>query len=171
MMRQVIVEGLRPRGEVHLTLVRGDITPAEQRAIIEGRFDRGLGRRIQDRIIVRNLVTNTGRADFVTRIAGSASTVPTHLAVGTTAITPAVTDTTLSGELMRKALTTSAAFQTYYIRYAVTFTTTDFNNTILGMALFSAAAAGDMFAIVSTSVTKDGTQSLVADWRIQLLSS
>ena len=156
-------------GEVHFTVIRGDITPEEEASILADDVDPELEERIISRQVIHNLVTNTGRAGIATLMA-SGTTRPTYFAVGTSAITPAVADTTLTGELTRKALSTSTTIATYFSRFAVTFTTGDFNNTVRGVALFTAAAGGDMWTEASANVLKNASSTLVCDWRINVLT-
>lgn len=169
-MKHTIRDRARLRGEVRIYVVEGALTDAESRRLIEG--DEELRKRVVERCIVRNLVTNVGRAAIASRIINGASvTIPSHLAVGTNPITPSATDLHLSFEIFRKALSTVAVFNTYYQRYAVNFTPSDFADTVTEMGLFTASAGGDMWAIVAASIVKTSSQSLVAEWRIQVLSS
>lgn len=129
--------------------------------------------RLVRRVIERNLITNTGRSEITSRIINGATvTIPGWIAVTQTAIVPAATDTTLTGETNRKANSTVAVLATYYSRFVSTFTSADLGAvTVLGLGLFTAAAAGNMWAIVSTSVAKSASESLVCEWRIQTLSA
>lgn len=162
-----IVERIGVRGEVHLTVVRGTPTPADEARILAGHVDPDLAARIMSQEVIYNLVTNTGRAGIAT-IMATGTTRPTYIGVGNTAITPAVGNTSLSGEINRNVITTSAQFQTYYARYAATFAAGDFNDTVRGIGLFTSSSAGDMWALVSANTVKDGSSALVADWRLNV---
>jgi hypothetical protein len=155
------------RGEVHLTVVRGDLTPEETTRILARDIDSVLGQRLVSHESAYNLVTNTGRANIATIVA-TGTTRPLYIGVGNTAITPAVTSTALSGEINRNAITTSVQFATYYARFAVTFASGDFNDTVRGIGLFTSSSGGDMWALVSSSVVKDASSALVCDWRLQI---
>ena len=157
-------------GELRLVVWHGDVSDAEALAHLDGFW---LPRRIVDDRIFGNLITNTGRSDITSRIINGASvTIPGWIAATQTAIVPAATDTVLTGETARKAVSTVAVLSTYYQRYVATFTSADLGAvTVTGAGLFTAAAAGSMWAIVSTSVAKSATDSLVAEWRIQSLAS
>lgn len=165
------LDGIRPVGEIHLTTVAGSLSPEDCRRILAS-DDEDLEGRVLAREVVRNLVTNTGRSDLVLRVVnGTTAASPTYWGIGTTVITPAVTDTSLTGETTnRKALSTIAAFATYYLRYAVTFTPADFNLTVRGVALFTSSSGGDMWTEAATNTAKSTSQSLVCDWRVQVLT-
>lgn len=167
-----LLDGIRPVGEVHLSVVAGSVSPDDYRRILASDND-DLGGRVLAREVVRNLVTNTGRSDVALRIInGSTAVSPTYWGIGTTVITPAASDTSLTGETTnRKALSTIATFATYYLRYAVTFTPSDFNLTVRGVGLFTSSSGGDMWTIAATNTAKSTSQSLVADWRVQVLSA
>lgn len=165
-------DGVRPIGEVHLSVVAGSVSPEDYQRILASDTE-DLGGRVLAREVVRNLVTNSGRSGVVQRVInGSTAISPTYWGLGTTAITPTASDTSLTGETTdRKALTTIAAFGTYYLRYAVTFTAAQFSGTLRGVALFTASTGGDMWAIAGTNTSKSTSQTLVCDWRIQVLSA
>ena len=162
-----LIERVALRGEVHLTVVRGDITPADEARILADEIDDELWQRIVSREVVHNLITNIGRANTATILA-TGTTRPLYIGVGNTAITPAVTDTSLSGEIDRNAISTSVQFQTYYARFAATFTAADFNDTVRGVSLNTSSSGGDIWALVSANTVKDGSSALVADWRLQI---
>lgn len=159
-----VMERVGLRGEVHLTVLRGDPTPNEVSDVLAGRI-------APERVItyqyIPNLVTNTGRAGTAT-IMATGTTRPTYIGVGNSAITPAVTDTSLSGEIDRNSITTSVQFQTYYARFATTFGAAEFNDTVRGIGLFTSSSGGDMWALVSANTLKDASSALVVDWRIQV---
>ena len=163
-----IRDGLRLEGEATFIVLRRDPTDDELARILGGEMHPLVIRRAKS----RNLVTNTGRSDITSRIInGAAVTIAGWIAVTQTAITPSATDTTLTGETARKANSTVAVLSTYYQRFVTTFTSADFGAvTITGAGLFTAAAAGNMWAIVSTSLVKGATESLVVDWRLQTIS-
>ena len=168
-----IDEGQRMRGEVILTVLDRDPTDAELRAVLDGAYSPLAARRIVRQVTVGNLITNVGRADITSRIInGNTTTIAGWIAVTQTAIVPAATDTTLTGETARKACSTVSVLSTYYQRYAATFTSADLGAvTIMGLGLFTAAAVGNLWAIVSTSLAKTASESVVAEWRIQTLAS
>ena len=164
-----LLDGLRVQGEVVFTVLSREPNEHEMFELLCGYPPRRLLR--QQR--VANLITNTGRSDITSRIInGAAVTIPGWIAVTQTAIVPAATDTTLTGETARKANSTVAVLSTYYSRFVSTFTSADLGAvTVTGAGLFTAAAVGSMWAIVSTSVAKAASDSLVVEWRIQTLAS
>ena len=157
------------RGELRLVRWPGRVSEDEALAYLDGRWHPDL--RLTD-VMFGNLVPNTGRSEITSRIINGATvTIPGWIAITQTAITPAATDTTLSGETNRKVCATVAVLSTYCQRYVTTFTSADLGAvTITGAGLFTAVAAGNMWAIVSTSLAKAASDSLVAEWRIQTLS-
>ncbi len=161
-MALAVADRLRVRGEVTFWLVAGELDPREIERVISGE-------RVAQRVVRRNLVTNVGRIQIVKRITDQAGvTSPTHIALGTTVITPAVTHTTLAGETFRKACSTVAPFQSYFARYVATLQTTEANGTLRGAGLFDAATAGNMWAEVAINIVKTSASTLVVEHKIEV---
>jgi len=156
------MELIKVRGELRFVLVRGKWT---QRMVMRYLDDLWHPSDVVRDQWIPNLITNVGRANEASLSVGAGGTAYSHIAVGTTVITPAATDTSLTGELFRKACSTVTVLSSYTQRYVTTFLPGDFNNTVRGFGLFDAAAAGNMGAIVSANVLKDASHSLVAEWR------
>ena len=162
MAKLVTVDAIGVRGELRLVLWHGNVQDDEAMACLNGVWR---SRRMVLDITLPNLVTNVGRALVASLGTASGGTAYSHMAVGTTVITPAATDTTLTGETFRKACSTVATLSSYTMRFVCNYTTSDFNATVRGFGLFDAATNGNMGAIVSANVTKDASHSLVAEWR------
>lgn len=150
------------RGELRLVTWRGDVSDEEAMAYLNGLWRPS---RVVRDATTSNLITNVGRANVASLATGSGGTAYSHIGVGTSVITPAATDTTLTGETFRKACSTVTTLSSYTMRFVANYTTGDFNATVRGFGLFDAATNGNMGAIVSANVTKDATHSLVAEWR------
>ena len=157
-----VTELLGIRGELRLVTWRGDVSDDEAMAYLNGVWRTT---RVTRDVTQPNLITNVGKALVANLGTASGGTAYSYMAVGTTVVTPAATDTALTGETFRKALSTVAVLSSYTMRFVCNYTTTDFNATIRGFGLFDAAAAGNMGAIVSANVLKDASHSLVAEWR------
>ena len=165
---EIVNESPGLRGSLRLVTWDGDVSDTEALAYLDGLWLPG---RVVRDVTQRNLITNVGRALVTSLGVAAGGTAYGWIAVGTSAITPAATNTTLTGELTRKACSTVAVLSTYYMRFVTNFTTGDFNATVLGFGLFDAAAAGNMGAIVSANVLKDSSHSLLAEWRWNVLAS
>lgn len=165
-LREVREERAPLCGEVRVLVVDGDVSDDEAARLLAG--DPSLAARIVRELRDHNLITNTSReraaALWVAASTGGFN-LPGYIGLGTTAITPSSTMTSLTGETYRKACSTLAVFQTYYSRWVANFTTTEVSGNFLGMALFGSSSGGDMHAIVSVSVSKSSSQSLIAEWR------
>lgn len=130
--------------------------------------------KIRDSWSVENLVTNAGFAQLAL-LAGDASATPfTYIAVGTSATAPAVTDTTLTAEIVDTGLarvagtvsrvTTTVTNDSY--RITTTWTATG-SKTIEEVGVFNASSAGTMLShalttskAVSNGETLTGTYTL-----------
>lgn len=130
--------------------------------------------KIRDSWSVENLVTNAGFAQLAL-LAGDASATPfTYIAVGTSATAPAVTDTTLTAEIVDTGLarvagtvsrvTTTVTNDTY--RVTTTWTASG-SKTIEEVGVFNASSAGTMLShalttskAVTNGETLTGTYSL-----------
>jgi hypothetical protein len=130
--------------------------------------------KVRDSWSVENLVTNAGFAQLAL-LAGDASATPfTYLAVGTSTTAPAVTDTTLTAEIVDTGLarvagtvsrvTTTVTNDTY--RVTTTWTATG-SKTIEEVGVFNASSAGTMLShalttskAVTNGETLTGTYSL-----------
>lgn len=163
-------DGIHLAGKLRLYLFRGDLPFADDAEQLCRFIDSGEAqRRATSSIVVGNLVVNQGRQQIAKRITDQAGvTSPTHIALGTTVFTPAVTDTTLTGEFFRKACSTVAPFQDYFGRWVMNALTTEANGTLRCAALFDAATAGNMWAEVATNVVKTSGQSLLSEWTIEV---
>lgn len=157
-------DGLQLVGRVTFWLLEGELNDDGVREVLAGR-------RPALRVARANLVTNVGRAQITKRITDQAGvTSPTHIAFGSTVFTPAVGDTTPTGEFFRKVCSTVAPHQSYFARYVMNALTTEANGTIKGAFLLTAAAGGDLWAEVSADIVKTSGQSLLSEWTLEIKS-
>ena len=160
-----IHDTLRVRGEVTFRVFDGDLDEYDLERLLAGKETRPALL-----VVRRNLVTNVGRKEMVKPWTGTAITAPNYIAFGSTVIAPAPTDTVLAGEFFRKVCSSATVYQDYYGRWVMNSLTTDFNTTVTGnikgAGLFTASAAGNMWAIVTADVAKTSTQSLVTEWKV-----
>jgi len=166
----VMNERIAPCGELRLVTWNGDVSDDESLEYLNGLWRPKRGRIVRD-VTQPNLITNVGRALLASLGVGAGGTVYGYIGVTLTAITPAATDTVLASETFRKACSTVAVLSTYYLRFVTNFLTSDWNGTGMGFGLFDAVAAGNMGAIVATSVVKSASQALVSEWRIQVTAA
>ncbi len=184
----IVQDTLRPlTGEVTFHLWREDLPvgltddPEAFAAFLDGRaFVKMRDELLVEKVVHHNLVTNLGAQQFASRIINGNSTLqPAWIALGSAVITPDATWTYGSApgwnatatEFFRKALSISAVYQTYYLRYAMNSLTTDWNGTAKGAALVdTTAGACNLFAVVSCNQSKTAAQSLTTEWRIQVRS-
>ncbi len=163
-------DGQRYAGRVRAWVLDGDASTDEVAAAMSDRAHPMWGR-VTDYSEEHNLVTNSGRERMTKVIVGEASGA-THIALSTTAVTPALTDTvaTITNRIYTQALTIAQSYLTYYQRYVAYYTTTSFGSTgIVTAALLDAAstaATTNLWADASISVSKSTTQSLIAEWQI-----
>ena len=165
----MIDETMGYSGRVRALVFEGDIST--------GDIERALARPMDFPLVYEftdhNLVTNLGRQQMTKLIVAETTSVASHIALSTTAIAPALTDTvaTITNRIATQALTIAQSYLTYYQRYVAYYTTTSFGSTgIVTAALLDAAstaATTNLFADATISVSKSTTQSLIAEWQIQ----
>jgi hypothetical protein len=106
-----------------------------------------------------NLVVTTGRNYITSRMKDAVATPMTHLSIGNTNTAPAITDTTLYGELGRSALT-STTVTTNSITGVGT-------GSLVEAGIFNAASAGTMLARCTYgTVTKTAGDTVIISWTI-----
>lgn len=131
------------------------------------------------REITPNLLTNAGKDKIAAQLssagtAASATAVCKWIALTNTAITPAVGDTTLSGEIATNGLSRAAAAtlthtngtSTFVIANVFTATGTQASQAA---AVFDATSTGNMcFENTYTAVTLNNTDTLTVTWTVTL---
>jgi len=131
---------------------------------------------IKDIRKVNNLIVNTGLAFIASRMAGTAKSVMSHMAIGSNAVSvqPAQTDIqTILGS--RVALLVNGGTPTSSgINYACEFNIGVSTGTVTEAAIFNSgtAATGDMLCrTVFSAFSKSATDSMIVNWNINLVAA
>ena len=115
---------------------------------------------------VPNLVVTAGKVYIASRMAGTASTVMSHMAIGTSNTTAVVGDTTLGIEAGRVTLTTFNA-SSNTVTATATFPAGTGTGGIQEAGIFNAASAGTMLCrTVFPIVNKQAGDSIAITWVI-----
>ena len=124
---------------------------------------RGPDGELRRRLEVPNLITTIGRAAIMEQLLGSpaGSTKPTHMAVGSGAVAPALGDTALGTELGRVALT-SKTRATNVLTMVANFPAGTGTGAITEAGLFDAASAGGLDARATFAVINKGALDTLA---------
>ena len=113
-----------------------------------------------------NLVVTVGLNFLAALLGGSAPTLMSHMAIGSSGTAPAPSDTTLGTELGRVALSSTAPSANNVI-YQATFPPGTGTGTIAEAGLFNAGAGGTMLSrSTSISVIKAAGDTLNIIWTI-----
>lgn len=113
-----------------------------------------------------NLVVTVGLNFLAALLGGSAPTLMSHMAVGSSATAPAPAQTALIGELGRVALTSTSPSGSNVL-YQATFPPGTATGTIAEAGLFNAGAGGTMLSrSTSISVIKAAGDTLNILWTI-----
>ena len=152
-------------GRVRALVFEGDISTGD----VERALARPSDFALVSELTEHNLVTNLGRERMTKLIVAETTGVASHVALSTTAIAPALTDTvgTITNRIYTQALTIAQSYLAYSQRYVAYFTTTSFGSTgVVSEALLDAAstaATTNLFADATISVSKSTTQSLIIE--------
>jgi hypothetical protein len=131
--------------------------------------------RIKNRYCYKNMVVTAGKNSIAQRLSGNSQAGEiTYMALGTGTVAPALADTQLQTELVRKLVSVrsynnnSAAFQTFY-------TTSEGNGTLREAGLFGNSAAltasgtvnsGQLFCRTAINRTKTSSDTLTFLWYV-----
>lgn len=120
-----------------------------------------------------NLVVSTGLAFIASRMAGTASVVMSHMAIGTNATAASAAQTALITEAARVALTSSTIVTTGVandsIQYVATFGAGVGTGGIQEAALLNASSAGTMLSrTVFSIINKGASDVLTITWKVTL---
>lgn len=125
---------------------------------------------------LHNIACTVGKYSLASRMAGAEKGDVTYLAVGTGASgggdAPAVGDTTLKTELIRKQISVRSS-TTDTANFRVFFSTSEANDTLTEIGLFGddATVAGDsgtLFARAVITKTKTDAETLTIDWSLTI---
>ena len=128
--------------------------------------------RVKDERKINNMVVNLGLAYIASRMMGTAQAVMTHMAVGTGVTAETQTQTALTTEVSRVALTSSTIINTNVTGDSVQYVCVYLANVGISGALseagiFNAASAGIMLARKTFAVVnKANADTLTATWVI-----
>jgi|TARA_B110000114_G_scaffold176949_1_gene208199 hypothetical protein len=117
---------------------------------------------------IPNLVVTSGKTFVASRMAGTSSSVMSHMAIGTSSTAAAVGNSTLGAEVARVALT-SATANNNDIVYVGSFpaATPSSSAAVVEAAIFNASSSGTMLCrTVFSVINKAATDSLSISWTI-----
>lgn len=130
---------------------------------------------VKDTREVKNLVVNTGLAFIISRMAGTAKSVMSHMALGSSNTAAAAGQTDLQSMLgSREALdsTTITGTNNEKIQYVATFEAGDATGAVVEAGIFNASVGGDMLCrTVFSVVNKAADDTLAITWTITLAAA
>jgi hypothetical protein len=130
---------------------------------------------IKDRVVVKNLVVNTGLAYIASRMTGTSKSVMSHMALGSGTTAAAAGQTDLVSVLgSREALDSTAIAGTNdeKVVYVSSFEAGDATGAVTEAGIFNAASGGDMLCrTVFSVVNKAADDTLSVTWTITLSAS
>lgn len=149
----MIIDNLKLTGKLNVTLTDKDGNVKEEREI-------------------DNLVVNAGLAYIASRMVGTAKSVMSHMAVGSSTTAAAAAQTDLISILgTRKALTSTTISGTNNekVVYVATFAATESTGAITEAGVFNASTGSDMLCRTTFAVVNKGADdSLTITWTITL---
>lgn len=157
----MLISTLRPRGELNIKLFGPDG---------ELKLDR----------TEYNKIVDVGLAYITSRMIGTASTVMSHMAVGTTNTAPAAGNTILAAQHAdgRRALDNAPGAQSTTtgtndsVTYICTFPAGNSTGALVEAGIFNDVSAGTMLARTTFgTITKGASDSLVITWKIVMTSA
>ena len=126
---------------------------------------------IKDTRKISNLIVNTGISFIISRMAGTAKGVMSHMALGSNAVSVQPTQTDIQTILGSRVplLVNGGTLLSTSINYACEFNSTISTGLVAEAAIFNSgtAATGDMLCrTVFTAINKIATDSLIVNWNI-----
>ena len=126
--------------------------------------------KIKDRQTVKNLIVDTGLAYIADRMADSAESAMSHMAVGTGSTAVAAGNTALGSEAGRVSLT-STTQTNEDVAYIATFGAGVGAGALTEAGIFNASSAGTMLCrTVFSVVNKSASDSLQITWTVSIAS-
>lgn len=124
-------------------------------------------------IQIPNLVVNTGLAFVTSRMIDTSSAVMSHMAIGTSNAAAMATQTGLTTEVARVALTSSSRVTTTVandsVQYVASFGPGHGTGAITEAGVLNAASAGTMLCrTVFNVINKDVNDTLTITWKVVL---
>jgi hypothetical protein len=130
---------------------------------------RGPDGKIKETRDVHNLVVTTGRAAIIERLDSSPTTAqPSHLGIGTSSTAAALSDTTLTGEAIREAMTGNTSAANVLTMVAI-WSATEGIGTWAEAGVFNALTTGTMYARATfTAIAKASADTFQITWTFTL---
>lgn len=117
---------------------------------------------------VPNMVVTTGKAFIASRMAGTASAVMSHMAIGSSNAAESTGQTALAAQTAIVALTSTTP-SANQVTYIASFGAGVGTGTVAEAGIFNAASAGTMLArSIAVSLTKGATDVLSISWAITI---
>ena len=121
---------------------------------------------LKSAVKVPNLVVTAGKGYIASRMVGTASTVMSHMSIGTGTGTPNASDTTLGTEANRQALTSFTA-STNTVTGTATFPAGSGTGAITEAGIFNAASSGTLLCRATFPVVnKAAGDSIAITWTV-----
>lgn len=165
-------DSLKPMGLIRVVTFSGNLPQMDATdlaRLLDGQYADLWSRCLSDQTFP-NLVVNSGRIRLAQLIMGESTTVFGYMGLSTGTVSPAAADTALVSEIIRKTCSIAASYSNYYLRFAASFATNDFNSTgISGEAIYdTASTGGTMLCEASITLSKNASQSAVVEHRVLL---
>lgn len=121
---------------------------------------------IKQRLVVPNLVVTVGKEYIASRMVGTASTVMSHMAIGSGVTAPVVGNTTMESSLNRSVLT-SLTSTTNVVTAVASFVAGSGTGAVTEAGIFNNSSAGTMLCrTVFPVVNKEAGDSIAITWAI-----
>lgn len=161
-MYQVLRRALMRRRSVRLALTSLGCLLIEGRAVLELCGPDGT---IRERRVLENLIVNGGRNGIADQLLATPTIGrPTHMAIGTGTVAPALTDTALGTEVGTRVSATRTR-TTNVVTFEATFGAGNGTGAITEAGIFNAATAGTLYSRITFSVINKGaSDSLTLTW-------
>lgn len=123
---------------------------------------------IKDERHVSNLVVDSGLDFIASRMEGTASSVMSHMAIGSSSTSPASGNTTLGSEEARVSITSGEATGNS-IAYVATFGAGVGTAALTEAGIFNAASGGDMLCrVIYSVINKGAADTMTITWTITI---
>lgn len=117
---------------------------------------------------VPNLVVNIGKAYIASRMTSSSANAMSHMAIGTSSVTPLITDTALGAQNARVALLTATSLGAT-ASYSALFDVGVGTGAIVEAGIFNASTAGTMLCRTKFDVFNKGPDDqLTIEWDVTI---
>lgn len=122
---------------------------------------------VKDKREIHNLVVATGKEYIAQRMTANATSVMTHMAVGSGNVAPTTADTALNTETDRIVFDTTPSVTANVITYVTTFPAGNATGTIAEAGIFNDDTTGTMLCRTNfNEVNKGASDVIVITWNI-----